>query len=382
MSTDAPGAWMRLVAGLAVILSFGGFAFLDGALRSHPSGSLHTPRRSDVMTHEVTSRGETSTSVELSLGLLSDYYEHGIEHAPPRDPRGVMQRREDFYRPPIPPQELLRRKLGASLDDKRLRSLIDTWEAEWLGGHLGTGHLVDQLQRASDGSTLDAATLIEAAKGFQFLDSDELAAAFFRAALAKAESQCRFTPPGDPEVLPLLHALDQTKALWRLKDYPALERRFGLARRLYAPLSIESRRSGYLLADSLFYQGRFDEAADLILTVQAEHRRVGDLGLLDRSDIYEMNYEQGYLLFTAGRFESAIPSLKLVIGRGEHDQVAEQSLFRALLQTSRFDQARLCAKDLEIRFRLPPAAQEGFARDLEESVQQDQWRRQTFATTN
>ena len=36
-------------------------------------------------------------SADIPVGLLCDYYEHGIEHAPPRDPSGVMQKRERFY---------------------------------------------------------------------------------------------------------------------------------------------------------------------------------------------------------------------------------------------------------------------------------------------
>ncbi|HSZ54753.1 MAG TPA: tetratricopeptide repeat protein [Tepidisphaeraceae bacterium] len=383
MGTEARDARTRLASVLAVLivaLWAVGFAVVPGRRFGDARQSAPSLLGPGLAPHEGRSNG--GIPVDVPLGLLCDYYEHGFEHAPPRDPRGVMQRRETFYRPPPPPAEFLRSKIGTSVDDRRLQGLVDRWEADWLAGHPPAGAIIAQLQEAAGRSSLDAIALIEAAKGFEFLEGDQLAAAFFDAALLKAEPQYALTQPGDPAALPLLHELDQTKALWRLKDYPALERRFRLARRLYAPLSVESRRSGYLLVDALFYQDRFDEAADLILAVQAEHRRVGDLGLLESSDLYEMNYEQGFLLFSAGRFEAAIPLLKLVSGRGEHDQVAEQALFRALLQTGHFDQARVCLADLLTRFKLAPWSQAALARELDESIQQDQWRRQTLASTD
>jgi len=124
-----------------------------------------------------------------------------------------------------------------------------------------------------------------------------LAGCWYRAGLAKAERQYKDTPPGDPKARPLLCLLDQTKALWRLKDYAAMEKRFALAKRLNAPLSVESRRAGYLLADMLYYQRRFSEAADMIVAVQAENERVGDLGTLEKSDIGEMHWTQGLFLY-------------------------------------------------------------------------------------
>ncbi|MGA2496581.1 MAG: hypothetical protein ABSH20_02500 [Tepidisphaeraceae bacterium] len=39
-------------------------------------------------------------TVTLPVILLADYYEHRVEHAPPRDPSGAMQRRERHYRAP------------------------------------------------------------------------------------------------------------------------------------------------------------------------------------------------------------------------------------------------------------------------------------------
>jgi len=78
-------------------------------------------------------------------------------------------------------------------------------------------------------------------------------------------------------VLPFLHLIDQTRALWRTKDYSALEMRFRLAA-AEPLLSVESRRAGCLLVDAAVWGAIHREAADTNLPVQAEHDRVGDLG--------------------------------------------------------------------------------------------------------
>jgi tetratricopeptide (TPR) repeat protein len=315
---------------------------------------------------------------DTALGLLCDYYEHGLEHAPPRGPDGVMQRREHSYQTPHDPMEFLQGRLTDAPDDRKLSRALTAFEGEWLAGGAITAvdyHFEDLAQRCS----LDAVTLLEAGRGFAFLSGDELAAALFRAGMAKARVAYEGVAPGDPKARPLLLELDQTKALWRLGDYPALERRFRLARRLNPLLSVESRRAGCLLADSLFYQDRFVEAAEVILHVQSENARVGDLGTLDRSDRYEMEYLQGYLLSSAGRFEEAIEHLRRVIGGGEHDADAGRCLFEALLSVNRFDEAEsLCGRIVE-RSNLSPEVRGAMSHRLELARQASRWRQQASA---
>jgi hypothetical protein len=305
--------------------------------------------------------------------LLGDYYEHGLEHAPPRDPRGVMQRREDFYAPPQDPLALARAQHHGRNDD-RLEALLVAWQTNWSKGQPTSDGRIGELQEAAGGSSLDAVWLLQIARSMQFLDGDKVAAAFIHAALAKAEVQFMRTSSGDPVALPLLRQLEQTKALWRLKDYPALGSRFRLARRLYPPLSIDSRRAGYLLADALFYQQRFKEAEATVLAVMDEHRRVGDLGMLDRSDAYEMNYQVGYLQYCAGDLEAAIGSLRLVIGGGEHAQVAAEALLSALLQTGRLNEAQILRENIERRFSPSSVGREALAVEQEEADQLREWR--------
>lgn len=239
--------------------------------------------------------------------------------------------------------------------------------------------LPQTLEQSARQSSLDASILMDSGRSFEFLVGDEVAAAFFRAAFFRAQNEYAATAPGDPKALPLLRELDQTAALWRLKDYPGLEMRFRLARRLYPPLSVESRRAGCLLVDALYYQERFDEAADLILQVQKEHQEAGDLGALERSDLYEMEYMQGYVLRAAGRFAEAIPHLQRVCRSGEHAHAAAEALFSAFLNTGRFAEARACSADIVKRFNLSVAAQGAMQRRLDEAVLQQQWQREAAA---
>jgi len=77
---------------------------------------------------------EIARPVELPVGLLSDYYEHTIEHAPPRDPSGVMQRREMYYLAPRDPFELVEDKLSKRAEDAVLREKVHAWRQAWMLG--------------------------------------------------------------------------------------------------------------------------------------------------------------------------------------------------------------------------------------------------------
>jgi tetratricopeptide (TPR) repeat protein len=361
---------LALICALAVVI----VSFL--ATRDDAVDSLWNSIHPNSMAHEVTSEGGTSTLVDIPLALISDYYEHGLEHAPPRDPSGVMQKREAYYRPPSDPVSFIRSKLSSQPADIELGNLLTAWEHQWLHGQLASTDTISRFEQTARSSSLDAIALLHAAKGFQFLDGDTLAAGFIHAGLAKAQIECADIRRGDSRSINLLNQLDQTKCLWNLKDFPAVEARFVLARRLYPPLSVESRRAGYLLADALFYQKRFREAESLIETVMAEHRQVGDLGALDRGDLYEMNFQLGYLQFAAGDLEASISNLKRVRGGGEHDQVAADALFRALLQVGSAGEAQSAFQEFNSRFKTPSAKASARATDLEEAIQLKEWRHQ------
>jgi hypothetical protein len=319
------------------------------------------------------SAGKKSLSADVPIALLGDYFEHGLEHAPPRDPCGVMQKREGYYQTPQDPVSFLGGKLTGTSSDRKLSRLLGAWSDRFVQGQVSTKSQIELLEQAAGDSSINANSLLQAAQAFQFLEGDAMAVAFIRAGLTKAERQFATTRSGDQRALPLLHQLDQTKVLWKQRDYVALERRFRLARRLYPPLSIESRRAGYVLADALFYQHRFSEAEAMVMAVMAEHRRVGDLGLLDPGDWYEMMYQVGYLQFSAGDFEPAIQNLRQIQGKGEHDKDVAAALFSALLHTGRLNEAKKVRREL---VRLAPRSSESLAFEQEEVSQHQEWREQ------
>jgi hypothetical protein len=188
---------------------------------------------------------------------------------------------------------------------------------------------------------LPSDTLLDLGRAFAFLDSDAAGAAWYRAGIHKAERDDKDVRPGDPAPRRLLNLLDQTKALWRLKDYPALEQRFAFAMRWNPPLSPEARRAGYLHAEMLFYQKKYLSAADAMLAVQAAHRQAGDLGALERSDLHEMDWVLGLLLRQANRHEMAIVFLRRAGGSGgEHAMWATRFLFSSLLELGRIGDAQ------------------------------------------
>jgi hypothetical protein len=189
-------------------------------------------------------------------------------------------------------------------------------------------------------SSLQCEVLLEIGRAFNFLEGDGLAACWYRAGLAKAEQQYKDIQPGDSKARPLLSLLDQTKALWRLKDYAAMEKRFALAKRLNTRLSPEARRAGYLYTEMLHYERRHDEAADAALALQAAHKQAGDLGSLDRSDIHEMAWILGFFLFSAERYEDAVAYLRQAsLPGGEHAHSALELLCFALARLDRLDEA-------------------------------------------
>jgi tetratricopeptide (TPR) repeat protein len=280
-------------------------------------------------------------AVHVPIALLVDYYEHGIEHAPPRDPSGVMQKREDNYTAPPVPFALLHAKLTSSPPDSSLMQAVNEWQVGWLKGNATTKQQLDSIERLATDSSLKSIDLIDLGRAFNFLDGDPLAARWYRSGLAKAEMEYKATSPADPATKPLLDRLDQMKALWRLKDYPAMEKRFGLAMRLNSPLSPEARRAGYLYAEALYHQARSGDAAEVILAVQRDHDRAGDLGLLEKSDILEMHWIQAIMLFNAERYEEALPHLKDCAAiTNEHKRGALELLVFCLVRLNYIAEAR------------------------------------------
>ena len=296
--------------------------------------------------------------VDIPVSLLCDYYEHGIEHAPPRDPSGVMQLRERHYAAPADPCFLLDNHSGGTDVDGRLARLVTQWRTDALRGHETTSDDCKALQAAAERSWFGPCTLIDIGRAFAWLDGDSLAASWFRAGLNVAQRESAGIAAGDPASRPLLHLLDQTKALWRLKDYPTLERRFRLAKALNPRLSPEERRASYLLAEMLYYQRRLDQAANAILELEAEHAEAGDLGAKERSDIPEMHWVTGLFLLHAGRFIQAKPHFEaLCRSDSEHAEGSFSGLASACLGAGEISAACEILEEWRVRFGPDPSWQ-------------------------
>jgi hypothetical protein len=293
--------------------------------------------------------------VELRPALLCDYYEHNVEHAPPRDPRGVMQKRELSYRAPAAPVAFLKSKLGAGNPaDAALLEALGLWQGLWHRGEELDPSAAARLESLAAACTGDEFTLLELGRALNFLGGDVAAAGVYRAALVKAGGTEHLVP-GDPAAVQLLAALDQTAALWRLKDYASLEARFRLAVRLNAPLSPESRRAQYLLAEQLYSQHRSPQAAEEIVALLASHERAGDLGKLDASDLPEMNWVAGVFFYAAERFDEAISRLEpLALDGGQRGKQAGMLVVAALAKTGRAAEARGRFRSYVARYRPEP----------------------------
>jgi hypothetical protein len=311
----------------------------DSTSVASPSMALSTAAFAQPKAYPCPIAGDFK-SVDIPVGLLCDYYEHGIEHAPPRDPSGVMQKRERFYAAPHDPFELLEFVAGSGALDRELRVELTALRSDWWSGRAPSENDVKSLERLALQSSLRSDVLIESGRAIDWLVDDELAAALFTSGAQKARAEYTSVRAGDVVALPVLRAMDQTKALWRLKKWATLEVRFRMAQALYIPLSVEQRRAHYLVADMLYSEGRYDSAAAEIAQVSAEHEREHDLGLLDRSDVPEMQWTQGLFLMADERLGEATAFLdRCATHEGVHQLDSRRLAALAAIRSDHLDEA-------------------------------------------
>src|SRR5665213_2828580 len=170
--------------------------------------------------------------VDLPIAMVCDFYEHLIEHMPPRQSGGGMQRRERFYVAPHEPFELLESRATSSTSDKEMIAALHQYSQKWRSGSLVSDSETAAFSQSVDRSSVTSDAVIDCARAFNWLMGDKVAAQFFNVGIAKATQEYLHVVSGDPVAQPLLHALEQSKALWRLADHRGLERRFSLATRL------------------------------------------------------------------------------------------------------------------------------------------------------
>jgi|SRR5665213_1556813 len=306
--------------------------------------------------------------------MVCEYYEHGREHAPPRNPDGSMQRRELFYRAPPDPFDIIESHLRTTSPDRQLFVDLLRIKTRWAAGNGPDDRTIAIIRKDAEQSSIPGVILLNAARGFQWLVNDKLAAAVFSAGLQKSWNEIRLNPPDDKGAQQLLNLLDQTRVLWSAENPDALVNRFRLARRLTPRLSIPSRRAGFHLTEALVADERADEAANLILEVEKEHRQAGDLGKRDKSDISEMTLVTGVTLFAAERYRDAVPYLALI--QGNQATPARTFLFEALLRSGQLEEARRLLGEIPPVDRRPDGP-ESPASHLEDVVNREQWQIET-----
>src|SRR5438105_1879640 len=106
MGTISPNQkkWLGILAASVILAGVIALAIYLLIPSSHQSGDA---QRIDA----IAARGPAAAfpdlpdanPADIQLAMLGDFYEHGIEHTPPRDPSGAMQKRERFYRAPTDP---------------------------------------------------------------------------------------------------------------------------------------------------------------------------------------------------------------------------------------------------------------------------------------
>ena len=300
------------------------------------------PYGSTVLSVEEDTSFAKFKPVDIPVGLLVDYYEHVNEHVPPRDPTGAMQRRERGYRAPRDPSEMLGKKNVIPTNVPSFGSMMAKLESDLLSGHDYESDRVgrDDLRWMLQESSLSPEDTLEFGRGVQFLLGPKSAAVCFdvgldRAMLGIVQNTVVENSPN------LVEELDQTKVLWQVRDYVGLEKRFRVVQHMYLPLTVENRRAAVLCASAVFLQGRFDEAVELLSEAQAAHNRAGDLGVLEKSDIAEMEYLQGSFLFSARKYNLAVEHFEAFLRSGDARAVeAARMMEICLRRIGREDRAR------------------------------------------
>src|SRR4051812_22790041 len=186
----------RMAAPLAVsFFTVAAAALVYEIVAADGSRSFSSPRVGRQVLESPSPAGG-SLLADVPLALLGDYFEHGLEHAPPRDPRGVMQRREAYYQPPRDPVSFLTEKLTGAKGDRGFAREIVSWSDRCTQGQISTTGRIARLEQAAAESSVDSVSLLQVAQAFEFLDGDVLATAVIRAGLVKAEQEFAATKSG------------------------------------------------------------------------------------------------------------------------------------------------------------------------------------------
>jgi len=243
---------------------------------------------------------------------LFECYEHARENVPPRNDTGVRQR--GWQAPPMP-LETIRAAVNekSNADEGELLEWMEKWDANYRGGRPRDPAEQMSLRAILERTRLPFEVLFKLGSAMGFLEHENVAAVFYRAALRRAEEEYKNISPLDPQAGMLRSALPQMGMFWTVSDYPALEQRFALEMRLYPPLSQEGRKCAHSCAEAMYYQGKSKEAAELIATVMQRHEQAADLNQSDRE---EMGWIEGIFYSGNQRYKEAILGLIIACSAG------------------------------------------------------------------
>jgi hypothetical protein len=296
---------------------------------------------------------QTLKAVDLPVALLFDCYENALENVPPRT--DTSYRQWSWEAPPLP-MDVARgklRKAGASENDRKILAWLEDWEGAWNQDYPTTTDQLWKLEPLLDkDAMLDFKTLMKIGISMSFLDGDEHAAAWIKAGMSKVIAETASLRPGDLPTNDYLGLMAQTRALWQRREFGALASRFEAERRLFPSQSRGARKAGDLLAEQLNYLGRSKEAVRVVLLVQEENERIGDLA---ESDRFEMHWEMGNFMFHAGDYERAPEHLRHIVRSATHPHRNEamRLLAISLARTGGLTEAEEVAQRWREEYRPP-----------------------------
>lgn len=335
------GIWsqtrLRTVAWGGAVLSLSALVYWLGR------GAIHPSLGGDGGSSSVAvpaGDGAGKSRVFVPPILLTNYYEHQLEHVPPRDALEYMQRRELRYTAPPDPYALAGRAPARSEADVLLMQWLARRRASFLRGTTASTGELAELGPLLRACSFKVETLLNVGRSFNYLEGDESAIPWYSAGLGRVPDEYAGAAPGSAVTIPLLDLLDQTGALWRRRDLRALEGRFTIAARLSPPLSLQARRATFLLAQAHVRQRDFRRALDTMLLLQQAHERAGDLGAVDPTDVLETHWIIGTCHHNLGQFADAIPHFSTVTDAGgKGSRESRTYLIDCLLKTGRVAEA-------------------------------------------
>lgn len=190
--------------------------------------------------------------------------------------------------------------LPGTPQDAAIRSLLAKWQQSAMNGGTGVDLLSEDSRRTIDAANLPCPTLYALGYTVGLVDGDKVSAAFYRAAVARAESDLKsLSTQSSAARQPTVDALCSMAEFFagKLQDGPTAEHICSLLRSCQSGNSDGQRKADMLLAKVLLAQGtqRSDAARTLLDRLLS--------GQLTDSQRQQVTCMKAQLLFDAGRYQ-------------------------------------------------------------------------------